>query len=61
MSVWGQEAGVWGVVQGGCSRVPAWPEVPLDACPTLEVAMEAFVNEASMIEWANCVQADVWL
>lgn len=41
--------------------VPAWPEVPLDTCPTLEVTMEAFVNEANMVEWVSCVQADVSL
>lgn len=51
----------WGVVQGGSSCAPAWPEVPLDTYPTLDVTMEASVSEASVVEWVNCVQADVSL
>jgi hypothetical protein len=41
--------------------VPAWPEVPKDTCPTLEVTMEAFANEANMVVWVSCVQAVVSL
>lgn len=53
MSAWGQEARVWGVVQGGCLA-----DVPLDTLRALEVSRKAYADEVK-IEGVKCVEADV--